>query len=139
MPLSVGFVVGDHEHGFAGQGAVGYLGEPIAFTLALSPHFANEDATTQKLSTPAGKAGGDFQAGKRIESTDDFAHDVGTGKFTEHDTCIKATASATGAYQLLVLRNNGALDAYAQVAEWTIGVSGISIAAIQHHYRQMRA
>jgi len=63
--------------------------------MAASANITDEEVTTAQLTAPAGKDGGDFQAGmmKDLGETAEGI-DLGSGKYTEIEFCIEATDQA---------------------------------------------
>jgi chitinase len=101
----------------------------VSFSLATSTQFADSDATTAQLTAPAGKtSGADFQAGEMCESSNPApAIDLASGKYTEVEWCIKATADSVTAqqYEFRVTYNGVALDTYTVTPKWTIGTAPV--------------
>lgn len=87
------------------------------------------DATTARLTAPAGKSSGaDFQAGKISDDTNPLASmDVGSGKYTELEWCFAAndtTALPGDVYEFRVTMGGVALDTYTVTPQVTIAASG---------------
>jgi len=97
----------------------------VSFSLAASTQFADGAATTAQLTAPSGKtAGADFQAGTILETSNPApALDLGSGKYTELEWCIKATADSVTStqYEFRVTYNGAALDTYTVTPKWTVG------------------
>jgi len=65
------------------------------FEMVNSANITDEEATTAQLTSPAGKDGGDFQAGMmKDESETAEGIDLAADKYTEIEYCIQATADA---------------------------------------------
>jgi hypothetical protein len=81
--------------------------------------------TTRQLSVPAGKAAGDFEAGKITDDTNPLASfDPGSAKFSEWEVCLESVSAliANGDEIEFRLTNGGAeLTAYTRTPKWTIG------------------
>lgn len=101
--------------------------EPLSpkFALSASTNFTNGAATTAQLTAPSGKtSGADFQAGTINETSNPTAAlDLGSGKYTEIEWCIKATDDAVAAaqYEFRVTYDGVSLDTYSVTPKWTIG------------------
>lgn len=95
-----------------------------AFEMSLSANFVDGDATTALLTAPSGKTTGDFQTGEICDISNPVpAIDLGSGKYTELEWCLQATANAENAaeYEFRVTYNGVSLDTYSVTPKWTIG------------------
>lgn len=115
---------------FANQVAVVFTNNPDvpvdtpAFEMVASANVTSGGATTAQLTPPVGKTTSDFQAGYINEDTN--PHDVldlASGKYTEMEWVIQATADADDAtqYEFKVSYDGVDLDTYSQIPKWTIG------------------
>lgn len=107
-----------------------YTDPPVstpAFSLVASSNFTNGAATTAQLTPPAGKTTvSDFQAGSINETSNPAASlNLASGKYTELEWNIRATADAVNAqqYEFRVTYNGVSLDTYSVTPKWTIGTA----------------
>lgn len=104
---------------------LGSLDPEIAMVLS-SNIAASGEATTQQMTPPAGKAAGDFDAG-RIQDDENPADtiDITLDDYTEMEWCIEATANVATSqvFEFRVIKTEGhtLLDTYTVTPQWTIG------------------
>lgn len=96
----------------------------VPFMISPSANITNGEATTQQLSTPAGKTSGDFDPGV-VEDTSNGATstDLGNNGFSEFEFCVKFQAPATIGqfYDFRLFAGSSPLDTYAQPIQVEIG------------------
>lgn len=95
-----------------------------AFTLDSSANVTTGLATTAQLTPPSGKTTGDFQAGYINEATNPHSTlDLASGKYTEMEYVITATADAVDAaeYEFRITYNGTSLDTYSVTPKLTVG------------------
>lgn len=122
------------------NGALTSEGRPVlvrraaAFTDSLSANITagGADATTARLTAPAGKSTGDFDAGRRVDdSATTPAATTTASDYTEHEWALEATAAAvtSSTYQFRVVRSTGEVPGALPVTpEWTISAGGGPVA-----------
>lgn len=101
-----------------------------AIVLSLSPNFVDGAATTAQMTSPSGKSGANFDAGKIVEATNPpSAVDIGNNNYTEMEYCLQASVNAEDdvTYEFRVTSAGVVLDSYSQTPEWTIGAGGLTL------------
>lgn len=120
--------------GLTSEGRPVQVRRAAAFTDSLSANIsaAGADATTARLTAPAGKTTADFDAGRRVDDSATTPSTTTTGNdYTEHEFALEATAAAVSSstYQFRLVRSDGTvLDDYTVTPQWTIA-GGSTLAA----------
>lgn len=100
------------------------VGPPIRI-VASANIAAGGEATTARLTAPAGKTSGDFTTGRRWD--DENGQDsltIAVDDWTTVAWAIEANASAVAnaeVYEFRVVADGAALDTYTVTPQWTIG------------------
>jgi hypothetical protein len=93
--------------------------------VAASAHItAGGEATTARLTAPAGKTTSDFTTGRRWDDENGTdAIDIATDFYTEVEWCLRAQAPAVNAdyFDFRVYNGASPLDTYGVTPRWTIG------------------
>jgi hypothetical protein len=120
--------------GLTSEGRPVLVRRAAAFTTSPSPNISasGADATTARLTPPAGKSTAHFDAGRRVDDSATTPTTTTTAlDYTEHEFALEATAAAVAGqtYQFRVVRSDGTvLDTYTVTPEWTISGGGGPVA-----------